>query len=465
MKHVCKHMLAILAAMLGPLVLFFTINDVRGQTCNFNQNYAYKAPNSSAIYYITENCTKRAFTRPDIFFTYFPSWGSVEAAPAKALALIPNDPLGFMPYGPLYDPKYGALVKIVADPKVYLLLGAEKYWITSEEVFLGLGYQWNWVEDVDPRLLDKYKIGSEITDTSRHPNFTLIKYPENPAVYRLEPDTNGNTVKRHIIDEKVFEKLGFRLDRIVTVPAAETYPDGTPLTAADVIVKEQTPTQNPGQNPPGQVVCESDPDPVFTHNIVDPERIVNILPPPNIAKSNGHLKTHSYVDTDVLGIPIYAPVDMEFYNGSHYVGGPYSLDFRVSCEVRIRITHIDPVQAIKDVLPKDPAPMNDSKDQEVTHPVKFKAGDVIAHVYQTEGVFSVGLDFGVYHKDRPNRYADSDDPEIRKSDVYTTAVCPYDFFTPELEAVYRSKMNAVPGRHGGMQKDGPSFCDLDNDID
>ena len=137
-----------------------------------------------------------------------------------------------MPYGPKYDPKYGALVKIVTDPKVYLLLGTEKYWITSEVVFNSLKYSWNWIEDVAEELLDKYTLGSEIDYTDHHPNYTLIKYEDNPKVYRLEPDPADTElqVKRYIPDEPTFESLNFRWDRIVTVGEAEEYTDGELLT-------------------------------------------------------------------------------------------------------------------------------------------------------------------------------------------------------------------------------------------
>lgn len=456
------------------LTFTFTPLAAHSAICSLNPSYAYKAPNSSVVYYITEKCTKRAFTNANIFFTYFPSWGAVEGALASLLKSTPDDPLGFMPYGPLYDPKYGALVKIVDDPKVYLLLGGEKYWITSEEVFSKLGYQWNWIEDIDKRLLDKYQTGSEITYTDRHPNFTLVKYAGSPKVYRLEPGFaeatpdkpgsseamldkdgfTGKTVKRHITDEAVFAQLGFRLDRIVTIPQSETYLDGAALTGSDAPLPISV---NIGSGTVVEKKCESNPNPVFTHMIVDPARIININPPPNIAKVGNALKTHSYIDTDALGIPIYAPVDMEFFNGAHYVGGPYTLDFRVSCEVKVRLAHIDPVQKIKNTLPKDPAPKNDSRNQEVSERVAFKAGEIVAYVYQDEGVLSTGLDFGVYHSERPNRYAESSDPHIKQSEIYTTAVCPYDFFTDELKSAYRSKYNLIIPE--GMIKQLPSFCD------
>ena len=201
-------------------------------SCSLDLKGSYKSLDSPAVYYITENCEKRPFSKSNVFFTYFNSWKDVKVVAKDKLKAFKDDTLGFMPWGPKYDPKYGALVKIVTDPKVYLLLGEEKYWITSEEVFNKLSYKWNWIEDIDKALLDKYLTASEINYTDRHPNYTLVKYAKSSKVYRLEPDPNDSTkqVKRHVKDEKAFNALNFRWDRIVTVADSETYVDGAQLT-------------------------------------------------------------------------------------------------------------------------------------------------------------------------------------------------------------------------------------------
>src|SRR3989338_7933671 len=189
--------------------------------CSLQVGKAFKRSQSSAVYYVTKDCKKRSFNNSRVFFTYFYSWNDVNVVSRESLDALDEDNLGFMPWGSKYDPKYGALVKIVSDPKVYLLLGTEKYWITDEAVFNTLGYKWNWIEDIDESLLDKYTVGTEINYTDRHPNFTLIKYLDDSRVYRLE-----GGLKRHITDEQAFKNLGYRWDRIVTVEDSEEYPDG-----------------------------------------------------------------------------------------------------------------------------------------------------------------------------------------------------------------------------------------------
>ena len=199
--------------------------------CALTTGSAYKLASSPAVFYITNSCTKRPFKTPEIFFTYFNSWNDVQTTTAVLLDSIENDSINFMPWGPNYDPKYGALVKIVTDPKVYLLLGTEKYWITSETVFNSLNYSWNWIEDVAESLLDKYTVGSAITNLEHHPNYTLIMYENDAKVYRLEPDLadSNKQVKRWIVNETVFNDLNFRWDRIVTIGNEEAYTTGLNL--------------------------------------------------------------------------------------------------------------------------------------------------------------------------------------------------------------------------------------------
>lgn len=216
------------------------VTPVAPATCSLNLGGAYKTADSPAVYYVTENCEKRAFSRANVFKTYFNSWSDVKTVAKDKLTALKNDTLGFMPWGPKYDPKYGALVKIVTDPKVYLLLGGEKYWITEENVFNKLSYKWNWIEDIDKALLDKYKTGSEINYLNHHPNYTLVKYVGSSKVYRLEPDPKdvAKQVKRWIPDEKTFNTLNFRWDRIVMVADTEKYADGEKLTQQKKVSKK-----------------------------------------------------------------------------------------------------------------------------------------------------------------------------------------------------------------------------------
>lgn len=193
-------------------------------TCSLAKG-AYKVDGASAVYYVTDQCTKRPFNRSDVYFTYFDSWGALQIVSQDALAAVSDDVLGFMPWGPLWAPPYAPLVKTVYDPKVYIVSNGERRWIQTVEVFEALGYVLSWVEDVAQAWMDQYPVGNDVTSSETHPAGTLILYPDSPDVYLLET-VDGVIKKRHIVDETVFTEGGFRFDRIITIPLTETYPDG-----------------------------------------------------------------------------------------------------------------------------------------------------------------------------------------------------------------------------------------------
>lgn len=223
----------------------------------------------------------------------------------------------------------------------------------------------------------------------------------------------------------------------------------------DVVLKPepQKPVEHFIQEAP-KPTCESNIRPAFTHYLIDPNLVTNILPPPNRPKNDlSIIKTHSYINTPTIGVPIYAPIDMELIDGVHYVGGPYYVDFRVSCEVRLRLAHIiDPVEKIKNVLQKEP--VVNGPEIQVLPPISFKAGELIGYSGGPPHTLAIGFDFGVYNSATPNRFASQ--PEVYTSSIYTTAVCPFDYFTPEMQATYKAKYYLQ--EHGGMQYDLPHFC-------
>lgn len=168
--------------------------------------------------------------------------------------------------------------------------------------------------------------------------------------------------------------------------------------------------------------------------------------------SGPSLKTHSYIGTDGANVPVYAPAALTLNAGSHYVGGPYTIEFLASCEVTVRFGHITaPVDRIKNLLPSEPG--NSSATQYLT-PLKFAAGELVGY---TTGTSQAGnWDFGVYNSATSNRYAG--DPDWGWSTTYTTAVCPFDYFTSGLKSEYVAKFD--PDILGGNPPHGESFCEF-----
>ncbi len=195
--------------------------------CKLIPHFAYKTATSNTVYYITDDCSKRAFANGNIFFTYFDSWQEVKTTTEVHLLSTPDDPVNFIPYGPKHQPGAGALIKTVNDADVFVIVGNKKYRIPSEEVFYQLRYQTNQIQDVDQTLLNEFETNGDYTDTTHHPNYTLIKNKNSPKIYILEPDILDATqqVKRHIRNEADFHRHGFRAERVIEIDDSETYPD------------------------------------------------------------------------------------------------------------------------------------------------------------------------------------------------------------------------------------------------
>jgi len=88
----------------------------------------------------------------------------------------------------------GTLIKLPDSPKVYVIVGGEKKWISTPEQFEQLGYKWTEVETVTEELLDAI---DNIEDS-------LIRLMGDIKVYLV---TNG--IMRHIPNPKVFMDYGF----------------------------------------------------------------------------------------------------------------------------------------------------------------------------------------------------------------------------------------------------------------
>ncbi|MBI2436431.1 MAG: Ig-like domain-containing protein [Candidatus Magasanikbacteria bacterium] len=206
-------------------------------TCSLEIGKAYKTQNSPTVYYISKPfgagtvCVKRPFSKAEIFFTYFSTWTEVKTISQASLDAIAKDSLGFMPLGPKYSPKYGALIKSVDSPQVYLLVDGKRRWIDSENTFMSFGYSWDWIEDVHEDLITNVSDGGAITKDTGYPSGLLIKYAGNPKVYLLAPHQtkSGKLMKKHVKDMQTFDTLGYRWDRIVTVPSSVSFDDGEQL--------------------------------------------------------------------------------------------------------------------------------------------------------------------------------------------------------------------------------------------
>jgi hypothetical protein len=228
------------------ILLFFLFPSfIQTKSCPLPTQKPYSPDTATTVYYLTKNCTKRAFSNSKKYLSYFSSWKKVRQVSAQKLAQIPQDPLGFMPWGPRKDFRSGTLVKTTKDPKVYVILNNEKCWLKNLQVFNKLNYKMDWVVDVSPKLINNLPTcSSPIGYTDHHPPGTLVKYSDSPNVYQIKKHHNksGELAKDLIKSEQEFNQLGYRWDRIITVPESETYPNYSE------VKRQSNQTNNPQNN-------------------------------------------------------------------------------------------------------------------------------------------------------------------------------------------------------------------------
>lgn len=165
--------------------------------------------------YLMENGKRRVFRNGDIFLSHGYQWKDV--ATVKKLTASVGDPVDY----PVVN---GLLVK-GSGPKVYLVAAGKRRWITTEKVFVGLGYPWSSIRVIFDSTLNGLVEGEPISSAYGHVDGTLIKYTGNPKIYVVE---GGK--RRWISSEDVFRRRGYRWENILVIPDTFAYTDGADLT-------------------------------------------------------------------------------------------------------------------------------------------------------------------------------------------------------------------------------------------
>jgi len=198
--------------------------------------------------------------------------------------------------------------------------------------------------------------------------------------------------------------------------------------------------------------CESNPNPIFTHDITDLTKVYRVVPPGGFEEWDGKriIKTHSYINSGYK-VPIYTPYKGELNKGVYYLEGgidQYSLFFNASCEIYYLFDHVvDPVDKIKKAFPQKPA--NETSVKNLSESITFEAGELVGYSIGSE---FQQFDFGVYRTDKYNYLKDSNTPNSSKRD--TQAVCPYDYYPDDM----REKYAKLFGMARDDQELATSFC-------
>ncbi|MBU1102666.1 fibronectin type III domain-containing protein [Patescibacteria group bacterium] len=108
----------------------------------YSQTRLLRAIGDTKVYYLNTKNQKKWIINEEVFASYGNKWSDV-------LEVLPQEIDAYQSV---------LLVKTVDNPKVYLLEGTTKRWVTTEQVFAQLGYKW---EDVDTINLTEFNAFTE----------------------------------------------------------------------------------------------------------------------------------------------------------------------------------------------------------------------------------------------------------------------------------------------------------------
>ncbi len=220
-------------------------------TCSLETDKAYKAPGEAAVYYVSDDCKRRAFKNPDLFFTYFNSWN--EVITDSRINGVGDHDLGFMPWGPQLEVKPGSLIKTVDNPNVYFVTegpnGEELLPIDSEAAANEHGLSLSWVQDVDPRVINARRQSSDrLREGDAPPVGAVLQFGDAADLFQVEWNGSERQLTR-IPDEETFRSRGLRFDRIAQRPQADE--TRIPLERMDAPSIRDVDDSRTGQQPTG----------------------------------------------------------------------------------------------------------------------------------------------------------------------------------------------------------------------
>jgi hypothetical protein len=241
---ISKNMLTM--ALVGALLFFISAFPETTQSAQLAHGTLVKSANSPAVYVVGENSnTLHPFPHANVYSSwgYPANFSTVEQiSPAVFSSYIVGEPVAF---------RDGSLVRSLTNPAVYYIESQTRKPIRSAEVFLGLGFKWEDITWLTDSFLSEYPIADPLTSITKHLNGTLIKYPDTGTIFLID---NGN--KRGFRSQQALSSNRYRTSQAITIPRANTYPDGAPiegfesrLSIARPIKPAQVPSPTPTPTP------------------------------------------------------------------------------------------------------------------------------------------------------------------------------------------------------------------------
>lgn len=130
--------------------------------CALTEGKTYKSGPRAAVFFITDECTRKRVTSSQVFFSYFTNFSAIRTASEAVIESIPMDPVAVLPYGPRVEVAEGALLKTITSPQVFFIEAGMKHLIMSEEAFEARGFLWEAITDVVDAVLDRFEEGDPI---------------------------------------------------------------------------------------------------------------------------------------------------------------------------------------------------------------------------------------------------------------------------------------------------------------
>lgn len=190
------------------------------------------------------------------------------------------------------------------------------------------------------------------------------------------------------------------------------------------------------------VPCVSNPNPRFSHDLTEAEKIFKITPNSLIASKNQD-RVFLWIDNGKTNqVPIYAPADADLVRGVYKISKSvatidYDLHFQISCEVWFFINHVSsPVGKIKNFFPKTPA-TNTASDN-FTHfspPLHFEAGELIGYTSGTAQAHN--FDLAVFDLNHTNNLIGSGGSNDAR---FKNFICPFNLFPENIRRSYYQKL-------------------------
>lgn len=189
------------------------------------------------------------------------------------------------------------------------------------------------------------------------------------------------------------------------------------------------------------VPCINNPNPKFSHDLTQADKIIKVTPPSLVAGKNQD-RAFLWIDTNKTSkVPVYAPVDADLVSGVYKISKTidtvdYDLHFQVSCEVWFYVNHVSaPIDEIKSRLPSQPETSTNNLTS-FNPPIHFKAGELIGH---TTGTFQAhNFDFAVFDLNHTNILTGQGGSSDSR---FKNFICPFDLFPGSLKISYYKKLD------------------------